>query len=100
MKNPAAFLLVFLAVAAGCFGTEAPDAPRTGQAAEMAEPYLFDADALGTVDLPVSCNPVAGAPMEHGLALMHHMMYTEADLVFQSVVEEDPSCGMGYWGRR
>ena len=99
MKKPTVFLLVFLTVAAGCFGTEAPDAPKTGQAAGKAEPYLFDADEIGTVDLPVSCSPVAAARMEHGLALMHHMMYTEADLVFQSAVEEDPFCGMGYWGR-
>ena len=81
--------LLALTVAAGCSGTEAPDA----------QPYLFDADELGAVDLPVSCNAVAAARMEHGLALMHHMMYTEADLVFQSVIKEDPTCGMGYWGR-
>ncbi len=37
MKKPTAFLLVFLTVAAGCSGTEVPDAPRTGQAAEMAD---------------------------------------------------------------
>lgn len=36
--------------------------------------------------------------MEHGLALLHHMAYTEADLVFRSVLEDDPSCGMAYWG--
>ncbi len=59
---------------------------------------LFDAGELGTVELPVSCNAVAAERMEHGLALLHHMMYTEADLVFESAVEADPSCAMGYWG--
>ena len=70
-----------------------------GEAAGDAELSLFDPEALGTVDLPVSCNPLAAARMEHGLALLHHMAYTTADLVFESVLDEDPSCGMGYWGR-
>ena len=60
---------------------------------------LFDTQELGTVDLPVSCSAVAASEIEHGLALLHHMAYTEADLVFQSVLEEDPSCSMGCWGR-
>ena len=59
---------------------------------------LFDTEKLGTVDFPVSCNTVA-EQMQHGVALLHHMMYTEADLVFQSVIDQDSSCAMGYWGR-
>ena len=76
------------------------DAVASAQAQSRSEePFLFDSNALGTVELPVSCNDVASERMEHGLALLHHMMYTEADLVFQSVVEADASCAMGYWGR-
>ena len=60
---------------------------------------LFDADSLGTVEFPVSCNTVAAEKMEHGLAVLHHMSYTEADLIFESALEADPSCAIGYWGR-
>lgn len=73
----------------------AAESPGGGVVAEVS---LFDPDQVGTVDLPVSCGDGAATRMEHGLALLHHMAYTEADLVFQSVLEEDPSCGMGYWG--
>jgi hypothetical protein len=91
--------LLVVTTMAGCSGPESADAPIIGQAAGGADPFLFDPNTLGTVDLPVSCNALAAERMEHGLALLHHMAYTEADLVFQTVVEEDPSCGMGYWGR-
>ncbi len=91
--------LLVLTMVAACSRTESSDASRSGQAVANVERSVFDADELGTVDLPVSCNAGAAATMEHGLALLHHMAYTEADLVFQTVVEEDPSCGMGYWGR-
>lgn len=72
------------------------DSPETDVV--VAGPSLFDPAELGTVNLPVSCNDDASAGMEHGLALLHHMAYTEADLVFRSVLEDDPSCGMAYWG--
>ncbi len=90
--------LLVLAILAACSQTESPEGASSndGVAAGLS---LFDPQELGAVDLPVSCGAVAAAGMEHGLALLHHMAYTEADLVFQSVLLEDPSCGMGYWGR-
>ena len=91
--------LLVLTVVAGYSRTDSSDVSNSGQSPTNAEQSLFDADELGTVNLPVSCNEVAAAGMEHGLALLHHMAYTEANLVFQTVLEEDPSCGMGYWGR-
>ncbi len=95
-------LLALTVVALTLFGACTGDQAES-QSAETEtlgeEQSVFDADELGTVDLPVSCNAGAAAAMEHGLALMHHMAYTEADLVFQTVLEEDSSCSMGYWGR-
>ena len=88
--------LLVLTVVAACARTDSPDVSGSGQV--DAELSLFDASELGTVDLPVSCSDGGAERMEHGLALLHHMAYTEADLVFQSVLDEDPSCGMGYWG--
>ena len=95
-------LLALTVVALTLFGACTGDQAES-QSAETEtlgeERSVFNADELGTVDLPVSCNAGAAAAMEHGLALLHHMAYTEAGFVFQTVLEEDPSCGMGYWGR-
>ena len=95
-------LLALTVVALTLFGACTGDQAES-QSAETEtlgeERSVFDADELGTVDLPVSCNAGAAAAMEHGLALLHHMAYTEADFVFQTVLQEDPSCGLGYWGR-
>ena len=93
MPRASFLLLVLLAGIISMSGCTSPGATVPE------ERFLFNADEVGTVNLPVSCNEGAAAKMKHGLALLHHMAYTEADLVFQAVVEEDPSCGMGYWGR-
>ena len=93
MRNASFRLLIALVGVSSMSGCNSQDATVTNDRS------LFDPDSLGTVVLPVSCNTVATEKMAHGLALLHHMMYTEADLVFQSAVEADPSCAMGYWGR-
>lgn len=68
----------------------AEDATQTSS-----ERSLFEDGQVGTVDLPVSCNAEAARRLEHGLALLHHMMYTEADQTFQAVIKADPQCAMG-----
>jgi tetratricopeptide (TPR) repeat protein len=87
-------MLLIVTSTAACARVDSPDVEEG-----VAGIPLFRSAVLGTVDLPVSCNDDASAGMEHGLALLHHMAYTEADLVFRSVLEDDPSCGMAYWGR-
>ncbi len=86
--------LIALAILAACSRAESPEGASMdgGGAAQVS---VFDPKELGTVDFPVSCTAAAAAGMEHGLALLHHMAYTESDLVFQTVLEEDSSCGMG-----
>lgn len=59
---------------------------------------LFDPQKLGTVDFQCSCKSVKDE-LNHGVALMHHMMYTEANQVFDSVINKDSTCAMGYWAR-
>ena len=56
------------------------------------------ATQLGTVSFPVSCNEIAAAMVERGVALLHHMSYIEANTVFAQAAEADPGCGMAYWG--
>ena len=61
---------------------------------------VFDKDgsSLGSVDFPTSCTKEAEAQLHKGLALLHHMNYTNAELVFLSAAETDPECAMAYWG--
>ena len=71
---------------------------RTNDTPVNDEPARFDPEEIGKVEFPISCEKVQ-EQMQYGLALLHHMMYTEADMVFKSVIDQDPSCAMGYWGR-
>ncbi|MDX5436131.1 MAG: hypothetical protein LPK03_03005, partial [Pontibacter sp.] len=52
----------------------------------------------GTVDLPISCSPAAQQSFDTGLALMHHMMYEQAEQEFAAAAEAAPDCGMAQWG--
>jgi tetratricopeptide (TPR) repeat protein len=76
-----------LALAASCSSSpeQAPSGDVLGQ-------------ALGSVAFPVECNADAAARMERGLALLHHMMYANAQKTFQEAAEADPSCAMAPWG--
>jgi tetratricopeptide (TPR) repeat protein len=53
---------------------------------------------LGRVDFPISCSSTAQTKFERGLALLHNMMYAQAEKEFASVAELDPDCAMAYWG--
>ncbi len=57
-----------------------------------------DGHDMGEVTFVTSCNTGAQATFENGLAMLHHMMYEEAEELFNQVVQEDPDCAMGYWG--
>ncbi len=75
---------------------DTPPESEVAQPAEEAELYQGN---LGTVDLPVSCNEEATLQMETGLALMHHMMYSDAELAFEAAAEADSDCAMAWWGQ-
>ncbi len=53
---------------------------------------------LGQVDFTVSCNYEAQNKFNRGLALLHHMMYKQAEQEFEEVARIDPKCAMTYWG--
>ncbi len=59
---------------------------------------LAQADKVGKVTFPTSCDPAVQAPFERGVAMLHSYWFTEARRVFEAVVQQDPSCAMGYWG--
>lgn len=63
---------------------------------------LEDADAveteLGQVDFPTSCSADVQPGLERGLALIHHMMYAQAQDVFREAVATEEECAMAHWG--
>ena len=70
--------------------------PATDTAGEFL-PDLFEAD-IGSVSFPVSCSEQAARVVERGVALLHHMMYENARLVFGMAENLDPECAMAVWG--
>jgi tetratricopeptide (TPR) repeat protein len=53
---------------------------------------------LGEINFETSCNVVAQNYFEHGLGMLHHMMYDQAIEIFREAVNTDPDCAMAYWG--
>lgn len=52
----------------------------------------------GVVTFETSCAPEAHARFTTGLALLHHMMYDQAEVEFNAAAEKDPACAMAHWG--
>lgn len=59
---------------------------------------LHSDHALGKVEFSISCTPAAQAQFERGVALLHHMMYEQAEQAFTAITAEEPDCAMPYWG--
>ncbi len=55
-------------------------------------------DDLGDVNFVISCDDEAQNAMNVGLALIHHMMYAQAESHFLEWMESTPHCAMMYWG--
>lgn len=52
----------------------------------------------GVVEFETSCEPAPQERINAGLALLHHMMYEQAEAEFVAGVESDASCAMAHWG--
>lgn len=57
------------------------------------------ATPVGDVSFHSSCSAEAAPLIERGVALMHNMMYPEAQLVFSMADDIDANCAMSYWGQ-
>ena len=55
-------------------------------------------EPVGKVDFQISCSPDAQDRFNRSLALLHHMMYGQAEKEFKAVAGLDPDCAMAYWG--
>ena len=56
-------------------------------------------EEVGSVSFPTSCANTVQKQFEHGVALLHSFEYEMADNEFKQVIQMDPGCAMGYWGR-
>jgi tetratricopeptide (TPR) repeat protein len=54
--------------------------------------------SLGKVDFAISCSKDLQTRFNKGLALLHNMMYLQAEKEFKAIVELNPDCAMAYWG--
>lgn len=54
--------------------------------------------SLGKVDFVISCSAEVQPQFKKGLALLHNMMYSQAEKEFRAVAKLDPDCAMAHWG--
>ena len=54
--------------------------------------------SVGVVDFDISCGSESRETFEHGVALLHHMMYEQSRQVFTDLAERNPDCAMAQWG--
>jgi tetratricopeptide (TPR) repeat protein len=57
-----------------------------------------DTAKLGKVTFPVSCAPSVQQRFNSAVAMLHSFWYEKANETFTAVAEQDPTCGMAYWG--
>lgn len=53
---------------------------------------------LGNVHFETSCNADAQAQLDRAVAALHSFYFGEAKKSFNTALEKDPKCGIGYWG--
>ncbi|MBK8501106.1 MAG: hypothetical protein IPL46_02270 [Saprospiraceae bacterium] len=56
-------------------------------------------EMCGTVQFSDGCGESLDSSIAYGIALIHHMTFEEAEVIFDKVRSEDPDCFWGYWGK-
>ncbi|KGJ89711.1 hypothetical protein GAB14E_3872 [Colwellia psychrerythraea] len=59
---------------------------------------LQDLGNLGEVNFEISCKTETQKAFNTGVGLLHHMMYAQAEQLFQNWIAQQPECAMLYWG--
>jgi len=75
---------------ASCSKEETPDVQKG---------YLTPETLCGTVTFKDGCSPKLDTLIAFGFALLHHMTYDDAEYTFSRVIESDPDCFWGHWGK-
>jgi hypothetical protein len=55
-------------------------------------------EKLGSVNFATSCNEAAQKDFNRAVALLHSFQFSRAISGFNTVLGEDPACGIAYWG--
>jgi hypothetical protein len=55
-------------------------------------------EKLGTVHFATSCNGVAQKEFDRAVALLHSFQFSRAIEGFNTVLGQDATCGIAYWG--
>jgi tetratricopeptide (TPR) repeat protein len=53
---------------------------------------------FGQVHLQISCQPDVQKRFDQALAMLHTFSFPDATKTFAAVAQQDPECGMAYWG--
>ena len=53
---------------------------------------------FGSVHFENSCSAGAQKQFDRAVAMLHSFFYPETEKAFRAIVEQEPSCAMGYWG--
>jgi tetratricopeptide (TPR) repeat protein len=53
---------------------------------------------FGHVHLEISCRPDVQAQFDQALAMLHTFSFGDATKTFGAVAQQDPDCGMAFWG--
>jgi tetratricopeptide (TPR) repeat protein len=61
--------------------------------------YLTPEVLCGTVQFTDGCSPQLDTLISFGIALIHHMTWENAEYTFDKVIEIDPDCFWGHWGK-
>ena len=65
---------------------------------DVQDRVLIELKDLGKVDFPTSCEENTQKAVNEGVALLHHMMYAQAENHFTKWIKKSPSCAILYWG--
>ncbi len=57
-----------------------------------------DGDTHREVHFPVTCKPAVQSSFDRAVAVLHSYGYQDARRGFLTVAEQDPACGMAWWG--
>ncbi len=88
-----AFASVIVLLSVSCFiSAYAHDGHQSD---DMIQPQLGD---LGDVEFLTSCDKTAQAATNKGVAILHHMMYAQAEIHFSEAIVTSPNCAILYWG--
>ncbi len=56
------------------------------------------AEQLGKVSFPTSCDPKVQPAFERAVAMLHSFWYSAGEKAFRAVLKDDPHCAIAHWG--